>query len=157
MEDFSIKAIVIGVSLFVTMMTLSAILIYFNTARSIADEVNKRTDIASSYDYIMNDDTYEDKLSGVEVRSLINKYAGSEKVIINILSISGQDPSNYKERDINDDKIKYININNNTSWVANNMIKDAMLDLINPVWNCNVNKVENLGQITLNIDLDVKD
>ncbi|MBQ8044295.1 MAG: hypothetical protein IJ272_09175 [Clostridia bacterium] len=148
MEDFSIRAIVIGVSLFVTMMTLSAILIYFNTARSIADEVNKRTDIASSYDYIMNSDDFSDELTGVEVRSLINKYAGNKDVRINIVSISGQEVEGYDN--VNNKWLK--SLNDNAS-----LISEEKLDLVNPVWDCIVNKVENQGRITLNIGLDVED
>ena len=138
MEDFSIKAIVIGVSLFVTMLTLSAILIYFNTARSIADEVNKRTDIANSYDYIMNSDEFSDELSGVEVRSLINKYIASDRVIINVII----------------DGIEYYNVNNDWLKKLNDnasIISEEKLNLINPVQNYNVNKVENQGRITLTI------
>lgn len=151
MEDFSIRAIVIGVSLFVTMLTLTAIIMYFNTARGIADEVNKRTDIASSYDYIMNSDDFTDKLTGVEVRSLINKYAGRQDVTINIVKIG------------NEEVKEYININN--TWLLNindeneksKIIKEDKLNLINPVWNCRVDKVENKGKITLNISLNVED
>ena len=148
MEDFSIRAIVIGVSLFVTMLTLSAIIIYFNTARGIADEVNKRTDIASSYDYIMNSDDFTDTLTGVEVCSLINRYAGNKDVIINIVKIG------------NDEVEDYMNINN--TWLKtlnerSKIIREDKLNLINPVWDCRVDKVENQGKITLNISLNVED
>ena len=139
MEDFSIKAIVIGVSLFVTMLTLSAILIYFNTARSIADEVNKRTDIANTYDYIMNSDEFSDELSGVEVRSLINKYIESNNVIIDI--VIGETEYN----NVNNDWLKKLNDNAS-------IISEEKLDLINPVQNYDVNKVENQGITTLTIE-----
>lgn len=154
MEDFSIKAIVIGVSLFITMMTLSVIIIYFNTARGIADAVNERTDIASSFDRIVNSDDLEATLTGVEVRSLINKYAGVSNVKINIVSI-GETTTNV-----------YNNINNkytdNGGWLVSvnenaKLISEEKLTLINPVWNCIVNKVENSNEITLNIQLNVKD
>ena len=148
MEDFSIRAIIIGVSLFVTMLTLSAILIYFNTARDIADEVSKRTDIAETYDYIMNSDDFSDELSGVEVRSLINKYAGSDKVTINIISISGKPTGDYEN--INNTWLKKIND-------KASLISEEKLNLINPVWNCTVDKVENPGHTTLKINLDVEE
>lgn len=154
MEDFSIKAIVIGVSLFVTMMTLSAIIMYFNNARTIADEVNKRTDIASSFDNIVNSDNFDDTLTGVEVRSLINKYAGEKSVKINIVLVDGTDTIAYNN--INN-KYTYedgwlIKVNNNAS-----LISEEKLNLIDPVWNCAVNKVENSSEITLEIRLNVKD
>ena len=38
-----------------------------------------------------------------------------------------------------------------------NCFKKDKLNLINPVWNCKVDKVENQGKITLNISLNVED
>ncbi len=148
MEDFSIRAIVIGVSLFVTMLTLTAILMYFNTARSIADEVNKRTDIASSYDYIMNADVVDDELTGVEVRSLIHKYASSDRVTINITIVNNGVKKEY--RDINNSWLKKINDNAY-------LISEVELDKINTASKYNVNKVENQGRTILNINSIVED
>ena len=164
MEDLSIRAIVIGVSLFVTVLTLSTIVLYFNTARGIADTVSDRTDIAESYDDIMNTDKVETIITGVEVRSLINKYIWNSDVEINIVSISGTDTN------------QYVNINNkfiqDDGWVKqinNNsyLISEEKLNLINPVWNCKVDKeIQTLtDEITfevtkktiLNIRLDVKE
>ena len=150
MEDFSIRAIVIGVSLFVTMLTLTAILLYFNTAREAVDIVNKREDIASSYDRIMNNETYEDNLSGVDVRTLINKYAESESVEINIVKIGDKEVSEYQ------------NINNNWLITINNegdlprkIISEEKIDLIDPAWTNHVDKVENGSKIILNLSLNV--
>lgn len=148
MEDFSVRAIVIGVSLFVTMLTLSAILMYFNTARSIADEVNKRTDIANSYDYIMNEGASEDELSGVEVRSLIHKYAGNTSVNINVsITIDGK-------------KEVYNNVNNTWLKTINEnakLVNEEKMDVINPASTYTVNKVQKQSKITININLVVED
>lgn len=147
MEDLPVKAIVIGVSVFVTMAVLSAILIYFNTAREIADKVSNRVDIADSYDAIMNDRSYEDTLTGVEVRSLIIKYAGSDIVTINILE---------------NEEIKYANVNN--EWYAEvnsttkaELISEAKLDLINPACRYDIKKEKNVEHVTLNISLIVEE
>ena len=149
MEDFSIRAIVIGVSLFVTMLTLTAILLYFNTARQAADVVSKRDDIATSYDRIMNNEVFEDTLSGVDVRSLINKYAESEDVQINIVKIA-------------DKNVSYENINNNWLVTIENddgeptkIINAKHMDLIDPVWTNYAEKVENEGKIIINLSLNV--
>ena len=159
MEDFSIRAIIIGVSLFVTMLVLSAVIIYFNTARGIADKVSNRADIAALYDDIMNTDNFELDLTGVEVRSLINKYAGDEDVEINIIKISGIATP------------QYVNVNNTYTgedgWLTRindnaHLISEEKLDIINPVWNCEVKKstevvdaVENVVKTILDISLDV--
>ena len=146
MEDLPVKAIVIGVSLFVTMLVLSTIIIYFNTARQIADNVSNRVDIADTFDYIMNSEEFSDVLTGVEVRSLIIKYAGNEKVEINILSIGGSATA------------EYSNINN--SWLIDTtmnsvQISEEKLDIINPVWKNRVEKVSTTNKTILNISLNV--
>lgn len=160
MEDLSIKAIFIGVSVFVTMTVFSAIILYFNTAKGAADIVSQRTDIAASYDSIMNEDNFEDYLTGIEVRSLINKYIGNSNVRIDIIKISGLNPEAYKVKGVDEIKIDYNNINNNHTWVItqNNakIIKESKLDIINPVWNCKVEKEKNGDRTTLNISLDVE-
>lgn len=142
MEDYPIRAIVIGVSVFVTMLTLSVILIYYNTARNTANVAMKRTDIASSFEEIVNADNFEGNLSGVEVRSLIRKYAGKENVRINIVEIKGVKTD------------KYNNVNN--SWCENSMILDKKLDMIEPTsTNHAVKTVENADSIVIEISLDV--
>ena len=148
MEDNAIRAIVIGVSLFVTMLTLTAIIIYFNTARSAADIVSKRQDIASSFDSIMYSDNFETTLTGVQVRSLINKYVLDDLVKINIIDRDG--------------RILYEDVNHSWAIVINDemnqnnaIISEEKLSIINPSWKNTVEKVENSSQITLNINLNV--
>ena len=148
MEDNAIRAIVIGVSLFVTMLTLTAIIIYFNTARSAADIVSKRQDIASSFDSIMYSDNFETTLTGVQVRSLINKYVLDDLVKINIIDRDG--------------RILYEDVNHSWAIVINDemnqnnaIISEEKLSIINPSWKNTVEKVENSNQITLNINLNV--
>lgn len=160
MEDLPIKAIVIGVSVFVTMAVLSALILYFNTARGVSDIVQKRADIAITYDSIVNEDKFEDNLTGVQVRSLITKYVGNSNVRINIVEIEGMTPEDYKKKDVNNEDINYKNVNNNSNWVKTQngakIIKESKLDIINPIWNCKVDKVKNTDTITLNIRLDVE-
>ena len=135
MEDAPIKAIIIGVSIFITMTVLSTIVLYFNTAKGVADIVNKRIDIADSYDRIMNEDIFEGNLTGVEVRSLITKYIGNPNVIINVAGDN--------------------NVNNNSNWIITlenaKIVRESKMDKINPVTNYKVNKMENEDKITLNI------
>lgn len=154
MEDAGIKALIIGVSLFVTMLTLSAIILYFNTATSVSKKVSDRVDIVAAYDYIMNSENFSDTLTGVEVRSLINKYAGVESVKINVSILDGANV------------ITYNNINNldiaHGGWIKvinenAKLISEEKLNIINPIWDCTVDKVENTKETVLNIRLNVKD
>lgn len=154
MEELPIRAIIIGVSVFVTMAVLSAILLYFNTAREIANRISLRTDIAETYDSIMNQEMFEDYLTGVQVRSLICKYVGDSNVTINIIEIGGGEPANYNKN------ISYSNINNSNEWVITSngtkIIRESKLDVVNPTWNCKVEKVQNREKTTLNIRLNVE-
>lgn len=153
MEDFSMRAIVIGVSLFVVIMTLTAIIMYFDAAKGVADQVSARTDIASSFDNIVNSDNFEATLTGVQIRSLINKYASVENVEINITAINNQavNYDNINNRYTNDGGW-LIKVNENVS-----IISEEKLNIIDPAWNCKVDKVENLDKIALEIKLNVKD
>lgn len=150
MEDMSVKAIIMGVTIFVTMAVISALMIYFNTARGVVDAVNKKVSASEAYDNIMNEDVFTDTLTGVEIRSLINKYMMNDTVTINIVKISGQNVEDIEESGAN---INYRNIN--ISWVANEKIQEKYLDLINPIWSCSVEKVESESKTTLDISLDV--
>ena len=154
MEDAGIKALVIGVSLFVTMLTVTAIVMYYNTAMSVSEEITNRVDIAASYDYIMKSDDFSDTLTGVEVRSLINKYANIHYVKINVEVVQQSGV------------IVYQNVNNKTiasdGWLVKlndkaYVISEEKLNIINPAWNCRVDKVETLSETTLTIRLNVKD
>ena len=153
MEELSVKALIIGVSVLVTMTVLSAIIIYFNTARALADNVSNRVDIASAYDDIMKADVFHDRITGVEVRSLINKYAGNKNVVINIVEISGENVNSYNN--INNTWLVALNTNAK-------ILSEQKLDLINPIWYCSVekeirvvNRFDNITQTILNISLDV--
>ena len=143
MGDFSVRATIIGVSLFITMITFTAVFMYFNSARSIADEVNKRIDIAATFDYIMNPEITEAYLTGVEVRSLITKYANNKEVTINILKISGENVTGMN------------NINNAWLYGASKLLRDDKMHIINPIWKNRVTKEETRHGITLNLELDV--
>ena len=152
-EDITTRAVIIGVSLFVTIATLSAIILFYNSARRTADVISQRTDIATSFDEIMNSDSYENTLTGVEVRELINKYAGNENVEINIISISqrpveGYDNINNKE----DDWLITIKEVNKREY---KVISEEKLDMINPVWTCLVTKTQNQNKVILNVSLNV--
>ena len=120
MEDISVKAIIIGVSLFITIVTLSVIVLYFNTARQAADAVNQRMDIARVYDEVINREKFEGELFGVDVRSLINHYASDRKVII--------------QYDIDGNGVADLtNINKDWLNAETGVISESMLNSINPV------------------------
>lgn len=144
MNDYTMKAILYAVSLFVTMVTLTLLITYYNTSKLISDAANNRTDIAGMMEEIVSgQEVFNEELSGTEIRSLIRKYAGDEKVEINIISISGLGV------------VDYDNVNN--LWFDENdrMIKESMLSIVNPVWNNKVEKTTSGEKVILTVELDV--
>lgn len=135
MENQAIRAIFIGVSLFVIMITLSLVLTYLNTAKSLADSVSDRVDIAETtkdYSYYVDiieserEEEYNEyiKLNGVEIRSLLRKFAGDEKMHIKI---------KVKEK-------TYSDVNTTLPWydTTTGLLNEAMLSHFNPVSNYDV-------------------
>ena len=153
MEDFSVKAIVIGVSIFIIIFTLSAIILYYNAAKSAITSLASNEDVASAYDRIMNEENFEDTLTGVEVKSLINKYAGDTSVEINIVSISGRKVSSSKYKNINN--LWVVITTSDAKKVYTKIISKEKLDLINPVWNNRVEKTYSGEKVILNLNLNV--
>lgn len=84
MEENSIKAIYIGVSVFVTVIVLSAIVMYISEARKVAEVATSGISIEQYLDDVFNKDVSESGLTGVEVRTLINKYAGDTDVSVRL-------------------------------------------------------------------------
>jgi len=145
MEDNSIRAILIGVAVFIAAITISVIVFYFSTAKKVADNVSSRVDIAESFDITTNSNIDEDNLTGVDIRSLIKKYAGSDEVTINILTIKGEIH-------------KIDNVNNLWKIDENtNIISEEKLDIIDPTMKCSVDKEEKDGKIIIKVHLNVQD
>ena len=133
-ESTPIRAIVIGVSVLLAIGTISAVLMYYNTAKQMASNVGRGQDFASNYEQSIQDillkgsytvagDNY---ITGTDVKNLLNYFYNDESVIIEI--------SNMKDID------KY---ENNTS-IANR----------NSGWGPNVNQVGNLYNIVMKKILD---
>ena len=144
-EDYSIKAVFISVSLFISMIVLTLVLNYYNVAKDIAKEANKRIDIPDTFDKIMkNTDVMEDKLTGAEVQSLIRQYANEPNVSINIIAIS------------DDPEAEGIENRINHTWfdAAKGIIRETELSNINPSWTNKVVKKVDGDNTTLELLLD---
>ena len=146
-EDFSVKALFIGVSVAITMLVLSLIMTYFTTATKLADAANRRMDIPDTYDAIMKSkNLFEDKLTGTEVRSLIRKYANDKYVTVNIVSVNDDPEGEGVENAVN------------RTWYDSSVgiIKETKLCLINPSWLNKVEKFESGKYTTLKVYLNYR-
>ena len=81
-ESAPIRAIVIGVSTLLAVATISAVLMYYNTAKQMASNVGRGQDFAANYDQSIQDiltaGTYNvsgtNYITGADVKNLLNYF-----------------------------------------------------------------------------------
>lgn len=87
-ENALTKALYVGVSLFVTVITITAIIAYYNIARSSIKDIGSGTD----FDTVYREDVKEtllktgenNKITGTQVKNLVNYYYDNINVQITI-------------------------------------------------------------------------
>ena len=149
-ENTSVRTIVIGVSLLIAIATISAVLVYYNTARNLATRVTRNSGFASKYEDSIKDilisGSYSvagtNYITGADVKNLLNYFYNDDTVIIdvnNVVYINNYE--NYKSKttvnyenmqNANNDKDLYDwimrNVLNSQKFVIN---KDENYDLFN--------------------------
>ena len=94
-ESAPIRAIVIGVSVLLAIATISAVLMYYNTAKQMASNVGRGQDFAGNYEQSIQDiltkGSYNvagtNYITGDDVKNLLNYFYNDENVIINVNNI----------------------------------------------------------------------
>lgn len=83
MEDNTIKAILIGVSTFIAIITISAVMMYYNTAKKVVQDIGTGVDLSGNYsEYIRNllIKPNGSEISGNDVKNILNYYYNDENV-----------------------------------------------------------------------------
>jgi len=91
-ESAPIRAIVIGVSTLLAVATISAVLMYYNTAKQMASNVGRGQDFATNYEQSIQDiltaGTYNvsgnNYITGTDVKNLLNYFSNSETMKIKV-------------------------------------------------------------------------
>lgn len=91
-ESAPIRAIVIGVSTLLAVATISAVLMYYNTAKQMASNVGRGQDFAANYEQSIQDiltaGTYNvsgtNYITGADVKNLLNYFSNSETMKIKV-------------------------------------------------------------------------
>ncbi len=83
MEDVTVRAITIGVGVLVSIITITAVLTYYNTAKDAVKEIGSGVDIAGLYDKSIEDILLKKKCNGTDVQNLLDYFAGKSNVVIN--------------------------------------------------------------------------
>lgn len=82
MGDNAIRAIIIGVAVFLVIITITSIVLYYNTAVEQARALNERQDYGTVYDktvqQLKDDGTV---LTGMELRNIVRELAGEYKKV----------------------------------------------------------------------------
>lgn len=103
-ESAPIRAIVIGVSVLLAIATISAVLMYYNTAKQMASNVGRGQDFAGNYEQSIQDiltkGSYnvagKNYVTGADVKNLLNYFYGDESmwiVVNDIRVVNGCDDS----------------------------------------------------------------
>lgn len=95
-ESAPIRAIVIGVSTLLAVATISAVLMYYNSAKQMASNVGRGQDFATNYEQSIQDiltaGTYNvtgsNYITGADVKNLLNYFYNDETVQIDINGIN---------------------------------------------------------------------
>lgn len=93
-ESAPIRAIVIGVSVLLAIATISAVLMYYNTAKQMASNVGRGQDFAGNYEQSIQDiltkGSYNvagtNYITGADVKNLLNYFYGDENVEVNVIT-----------------------------------------------------------------------
>lgn len=71
MEDVSVRAITIGVGVLLAIVTISAVFMYYNTAKQTVRDIGAGTDIAGLYEKSVRDTLMKSELTGTDVKNLL--------------------------------------------------------------------------------------
>lgn len=122
-ESAPIRAIVIGVSTLLAVATISAVLMYYNTAKQMASNVGRGQDFAGNYEQSIQDilraGSYNvgniSYITGADVKNLLNYFYGNDNVRIKvdgIKVIDGYDDSYIPKISTSTRSYDYANLNN---------------------------------------------
>ncbi len=87
MEDVTTRAITIGVGVLISIVTITAVLTYYNTAKDAVREIGSGVDIAGLYDKSIEDILLKKEVTGTDVKNILDYFAGRDDVIINVNKI----------------------------------------------------------------------
>lgn len=140
-ENNAIRAITIGVSTFIAIITITAVMMYYNTAKATVQEVGSGPDLYNNYASYIKDILVKPSgstISGTEAINIINYFYNDDLVTVNI------------------DNIKLINETAKIDEINKFNKKDSYSDIINkiiPIQNVKIT-VDDPGNERLTITLE---
>ena len=80
MDDVAIRAITVGASVLIALITISAVLTYYTTAKDMVRQIGSGTDIAGLYEKSIEEILLKKTITGTELKNLINYFDSIGKV-----------------------------------------------------------------------------
>jgi len=105
MDENASRAVFLGVSVFVAIITISLIVTFYRTAKDSAAVAN-RHDITTIGNSRVNEILSKDKITGLELRYLLNYYSGNDEIKIFVYQ-PGEKLSDIKDETPENIKINY--------------------------------------------------
>lgn len=85
-DDVLIRAITIGASIFITLATVTAVMMYYNTARISVVSIGTGTNIEEKYREDIKNILYSTEATGSDVKNILQYFYGNSEVNICINS-----------------------------------------------------------------------
>lgn len=81
-EDVLVRAITIGASIFITLATVTAVMMYYNTARASVLALGTGTNIEARYREDIKNVLYNTEVTGSELKNLLQYFYGNNEINI---------------------------------------------------------------------------
>lgn len=148
-ENNAIRAITIGVSTFIAILTITAVMMYYNTAKATVQEVGSGPDLYNNYASYIRDILVRPNgstITGADAINLINYFYNDELVEVNLVTIKLYDgyTSHGKNVHTTDDNVKKINLNVNNRYTN-------YINLIRVVQDIKINTEQNNGKTIITL------
>jgi hypothetical protein len=115
-EDVLVRAITIGASVFITLATVTAVMIYYNTARATVSEIGTGTNIEQQYREDIKNNLNKTELTGAEVKNVLQYFYDSPEITISMTSYYAYHKNGYQIVWIPLGETGRINSSNNSSY-----------------------------------------
>jgi hypothetical protein len=149
-EDTTVRAITIGASIFITLATISLVLIYYNTAKSSVQKIGTGVNVEESYRNDIEETLSKQTMTGTEFKNLVNYFYKRTDVNITITTFRVFKNDGTIET-INNTSGTYSNINNPNS-AAQQSAFDSMVKNIVPNQLLRLEKTGNNFVVQVNND-----
>lgn len=151
MSDVVTRAIMIGASVFIAIITISAVMTYYNVAQNAARSVGTGVDIAGLKNQNITDSLLKQTVTGTEVKNIINYFYQNKNVHVNVYTAKKFDGSVIDDSTniLSGGVARFEDVNNRK--IEDSEFKKLM-KYINPLQRFKLTRNDDLGITTIRLD-----